>query len=109
MQYQLYAKFCGPFHRGSPSSWREMELGTGWEVLLLGGTGQHVGVGSGCSIHSARVFEQGVGIRPAREGEGGGPAELVQQVPGPCQSHPCGLGTTPSHRPTGAKVPVRRV
>lgn len=44
MQYQLYAKFCGPFHRGSPSSWREVELGTGWEVLLLGGTGQHVGV-----------------------------------------------------------------
>lgn len=58
-------------------------------------------------MHSARVFEQGVGNGPAREG--GGPAQLVQPVPGPCQSHPCGLGTTPSSRPTGAKAPRRRI
>lgn len=59
-------------------------------------------MGSGSSMYSAWVFEQGVGIGPAKEG--GGPAELVQPVPGPCQSHPCGLGTTPSRRPTGAKA-----
>lgn len=76
-------------------------------MLVGGGPAQHAGVGSGRSLYSTWVFEQGVGIRPAREG--GGPAELVQPVPGPCQSHPCGLGTTPSRRPTGAKGPVKRV
>lgn len=74
---------------------------------MSGGPGQHIGVGSGCSMYSTWVFEQGVGIGPAKEG--GSPAKLVQPVPGPCQSHPCGLGTTPSCRPTGAKAPVKRV
>lgn len=83
-----------------------MELGTGWRDAGGRGDRPACGVGLSGSMHSARVFEQGVGNGPAREG--GGPAQLVQPVPGPCQSHPCGLGTTPSSRPTGAKAPRRR-
>lgn len=32
-----------------------------------------------------------------------GPAKLVQPVPGPYHSHSCGLGTTSSSRPAGAR------
>lgn len=32
-----------------------------------------------------------------------GPAKLVQPVPGPFHSHSCGLGTTSSSRPAGAR------
>lgn len=35
---------------------------------MSGGTGQHIGMGLGGSMHSAWVFEQGVGNGPAREG-----------------------------------------
>ena len=52
MQYQLYAKLCRPFHKGSPL----------WGL----GTGQRgAGVfGGKTRMLSARVFEQGVGIGP---------------------------------------------
>ena len=90
MQCQLYAKLCRPFHEGSHLSGLGHRAEGCWCVW-----GQ-------ASMLSARVFDQGVGIGPVREG--GGPAKLVQPVPSPCQFHPSSLGATTSCRPTGAKA-----